>query len=148
MREECLADKRALFITMTGEPVAYGYVSDRWRAAVGTGEHIARTILHTFLGIELGQEGTDMAMAANGQRHHGTAKAYQDDALAMAQRMKGQTELTNVAQDGDLTMFEFRYLAAPGLVCNLTRLELRYRTKERDKFRLSVHFRSLLSPQI
>ena len=108
MREECLADKRALFITMTGEPVAYGYVSDRWRAAVGTGEHIARTILHTFLGIELGQEGTDMAMAANGQRHHGTAKAYQDDALAMAQRMKGQTELTNVAQDGDLTMFEFK----------------------------------------
>lgn len=108
LREECLANKRALFITNIGEPVAYGYVSDRWRAAVGTGEHIARTILHTFLGIELGQEGTDMAMAANGQRHHGTAKAYQDDALAMAQRMKGQTELMNVAQQSDLKMFEFR----------------------------------------
>lgn len=107
MRDSCFVQKRALFVTSTGDPVAYGYVSDRWRAAVGTGEHIARTILHTFLGIELGQAGTDMAMAATGQRHHATAKAYQDDALGMAQRMKGQAELANVAQDSDLTMFEF-----------------------------------------
>ena len=108
MRDACFEQKRALFVTSTGDPVAYGYVSDLWRSAVGTGEHIARTILHTFLGIELGQAGTDMAMAATGQRHHATAKAYQDDALGMAQRLKGQAELTKIATQTEMEMFEFR----------------------------------------
>jgi hypothetical protein len=108
MREACLAEKRSLFINNDGTPVAYGYVSDCWRREVGTGEHIARTVLHTFMGVEMGQAGTDMAMAACGQRNHATADAYQGDALSMAQRMKGQAELREVAYQGDLKMFEFK----------------------------------------
>ncbi|NKX28495.1 hypothetical protein HGE68_01180 [Rhodobacteraceae bacterium R_SAG6] len=108
MRETCLSEKRSLFITNDGTPVAYGYVSDCWRREVGTGEHIARTVLHTFLGVEMGQAGTDMAMASCGQRNHATAEAYQGDALAMAQRMKGQAELCRVANQGELEVFEFK----------------------------------------
>ncbi|MCA2008631.1 hypothetical protein [Tritonibacter mobilis] len=108
MRETCLAEKRSLFIKNDGTPVAYGYVSDCWRREVGTGEHIARTVLHTFIGIEMGQAGTDMAMASCGQRNHATAEAYQGEALAMAQRMKGQAELREIANKGELEMFEFK----------------------------------------
>ena len=49
-----------------------------------------------------------MAMAACGQRNHATADAYQGDALSMAQRMKGQAKLREVAYQGDLKMFEFK----------------------------------------
>ncbi|WP_058280687.1 hypothetical protein [Ruegeria denitrificans] len=108
MRQTCLAEKRSLFINNDGTPVAYGYVSDCWRREVGTGEHIARTVLHTFMGIEMGQAGTDMAMASCGQRNHATATAYQGEALAMAQRMKGQAELREIANQGELEMFEFK----------------------------------------
>ncbi|UWQ02842.1 hypothetical protein K3X44_05845 [Aliiroseovarius crassostreae] len=107
MRDKCLQEHRALFITNDGSPVAYNYVSDCWRQVVGTGEHIARTILHTFMGIKLGEAGTDLAMAATGQRSHATAVAYQGDALAMAQRVKGQTELSDVAKEFDPSVFEF-----------------------------------------
>lgn len=107
MREQCLQEHRPLFITNDGNPVGYNYVSDCWRKTFGTGEHIARTILHTFLGIELGEAGTDLAMAATGQRSHATAEAYQRDALAMAQRMKGQAKLADVASTYDSSIFEF-----------------------------------------
>lgn len=107
MRDKCLQEHRALFITNEGTPVAYNYVSDCWRQTVGTGEHVARTILHTFLGVELGEAGTDLAMAATGQRRHATAVAYQGDALAMAQRMKGQAKLRDVANTFEPSIFEF-----------------------------------------
>ncbi|MBW0157621.1 hypothetical protein [Sedimentimonas flavescens] len=107
MRQDCLASRRALFITHAGKPVAYNYVSDAWRREVGTGEHIARTVLHTFLGIKLGQAGTDMAMSACGQTSHQTAAAYQGDALTMAQRMRAQQELQDITKAADHGMFAF-----------------------------------------
>ncbi len=108
MREACLSEKRSLFITNDGCPAAYGYVSGCWRREVGTGEHIARTVLHTFMGVQMGQAGTDMAMASCGQRNHTTAQAYQGDALSMAQRIKGQAELQKVANQGGPELFEFK----------------------------------------
>ncbi|SHF00970.1 hypothetical protein SAMN05444279_11412 [Ruegeria intermedia] len=107
MRNECLSSNRALFITHDEKPVAYNYVSDAWRREVGTGEHIARTVLHTLLGVELGQAGTDKAMAACGQISHETASAYQGRALAMAQRMKGQQEIAGISDPTDEKLFAF-----------------------------------------
>ncbi len=98
MREDCINQQRPLFITTSGDPVGYNYVSDAWRHEFGTGEHIARTIIHTFLGIELGLAGVDMAKAACGQRGYGIEKEYQDDALNKAQRLKTQAELSEIAK--------------------------------------------------
>lgn len=108
MRAKCMASNRPLFVRNDGEGVGYNYVSDCWRSAFGTGEHIARTILHTFLGVELGVEGTDMALAANGQTSPETAAAYQDDMVKKAQRLKGQESLADIAKDADQALFEFR----------------------------------------
>ena len=43
-------------------------------AVIKAGEQIARTILHTFLGVEFGQAGTDLAIATIGQSSPETAK--------------------------------------------------------------------------
>ena len=107
MRNDCLERRRALFITGDGTPVGYNYVSDQWRQEVGTGEHIARTILHTFLGIERGLAGVDMAKASCGQTSVGIEKEYQSNALAKAQRLKGQAELTAIAEESDSACFQF-----------------------------------------
>ncbi|MDO6721654.1 hypothetical protein Q4560_00085 [Celeribacter halophilus] len=106
MRTSCINQYRPLFITVRGKNVGYNYVSDAWRSEFGTGEHIARTILHTFLGSELGVAGTDMAMAACGQNSFKTAAAYQDETLHKAQRVKAQNELEQIAGATDL--FEFK----------------------------------------
>lgn len=108
MRVDCLTNNRPLFIRNDGEGVGYNYVSDCWRAKFGTGEHIARTILHTFLGIELGVAGTDMALAANGQKSEQTAASYQDDAVAKAKRKLGQKSLTYLVDKRHLALFEFK----------------------------------------
>ena len=108
MRKECHARKRPLFVTSSGEPVAYNYVSDAWRAELGTGEHIARTVIHTFLGIELGLAGIDMAKAACGQRADGIEKEYQGDALAKAQRLKGQAEIAALPDDDAADLFALK----------------------------------------
>ena len=71
----------------------YNYVSDAWRAEVGTGEQIARMVLHTFLGIGSGHAGTDMVKATHGQRSDRIEGEYRGDALAKAQRLKGQAEI-------------------------------------------------------
>lgn len=106
MREECLRSNRPLFIRSDGVGVGYNYVSDCWRSVYGTGEHIARTIQHTFLGIELGPAGTDMAMATCGQNSPETQKHYQDDAVAMALRLKGQASLAEIPDEKHLKLFE------------------------------------------
>lgn len=107
MREECLRSNRPLFIRSDGEGVGYNYVSDCWRSEYETGEHIARTILHTFLGVELGQAGTDLALAANGQNSPETAKEYQDSAVSMALRLKGQSSLGEMVKEEHFKIFDF-----------------------------------------
>ncbi|MFY2826589.1 hypothetical protein [Ruegeria sp. MALMAid1280] len=106
MREECLRSSRPLFIRSDGEGVGYNYVSDCWRRVYGTGEHIARTIQHTFLGIELGPAGTDMALATCGQNSSQTQKHYQDDTVAKALRLKGQASLAEIPDIEYLKLFE------------------------------------------
>ncbi|WP_052245251.1 hypothetical protein [Halocynthiibacter namhaensis] len=64
--------------------------------------------LNEGMGVQMGQAGTDMAMASCGQRNHTTAQAYQGDALSMAQRIKGQAELQKVANQGGPELFEFK----------------------------------------
>ncbi|MBI6630997.1 hypothetical protein [Pontibaca salina] len=108
MREKALKGRRPLFINGNGSLVGYNYVSDAWRKTVGTGEHIARTILHTFLGIELGMAGTGMAKAACGQRSVGIEAEYQDDALKKVQRLKGQAEFADIITPEERALFEFR----------------------------------------
>lgn len=107
MRDECLRSNRPLFIRNDGKGVAYNYVSDCWRKQFGTGEHIARTILHTFLGVELGPVGTDLALAANGQRSPATAQAYQDDVVKKVRRLRGQESLAEIAASAVSDLFEF-----------------------------------------
>lgn len=107
MREDCMNSNRSLFIRNDGEGVGYDYISDCWRTVFGTGEHIARTILHTFLGIELGAAGTDMALAANGQKSPKTAAAYQDEMVAKARRLQGQKAFEGMVDDAQLALFEF-----------------------------------------
>lgn len=107
MREECLSSNRPLFIRSDGEGVGYNYVSDCWRSEYETGEHIARTILHTFLGVEFGQAGTDLALAANGQNSPETAREYQDNAVSMALRLKGQASLGEIVEEEHFRVFEF-----------------------------------------
>lgn len=107
MREDCINANRPLFIRNDGEGVGYNYISDCWREIFGTGEHIARTILHTFLGIELGAAGTDMALAANGQKSPKTAAAYQDEMVGKARRLQGQKSIATLVDDAHLALFEF-----------------------------------------
>lgn len=107
MREDCLNSNRPLFIRNDGEGVGYNYISDCWRKIFDTGEHIARTIQHTFLGIEFGIAGTDMAMAACGQTSPETAAAYQDKVVGMARRLQGQKFLAGIVDDKQLKLFEF-----------------------------------------
>ncbi|WP_323778185.1 hypothetical protein [Leisingera sp.] len=107
MRANCLDTARPLFMRNDGEEVAYNYVSDCWRQIFGTGEHIARTILHTFLGVELGAAGTDMALSANGQTSPETAAAYQDEMVKKAQRMQGQASLMDIVDDAGRALFDF-----------------------------------------
>lgn len=107
MREDCMHSNRPLFIRNDGEGVGYNYVSDCWRKIFGTGEHIARTILHTFLGIEMGSAGTDMALAANGQKSPSTAAAYQDQMVRKAQRLQGQKSIERMIGDEHAALFEF-----------------------------------------
>lgn len=107
LRDRCHHQKRPLFINPQGKQVGYNYVSDCWRAEFGAGEHLARTILHTFLEIELGEAGSDMARSATGQRAAASSRAYQADVLPMAQRIKAQTEISQIAGDGvDQGMFD------------------------------------------
>ncbi|MBE1297153.1 MAG: hypothetical protein GJ678_13120 [Rhodobacteraceae bacterium] len=108
MRQDCMASRRPLFVRNDGESVGYNYVSDCWRKVFGTGEHISRTILHTFLGVELGAAGTDLSLSACGQSSPDTAATYQDDIVKKAGRIKGQAALAEVAQDADATLFAFR----------------------------------------
>lgn len=108
MREGCLVQQRPLFITTSGDAVAYNYVSDAWRRELGTGEHIARTILHTFLGIELGLAGVDMAKAACGQRGYGIEREYQDDTLNKAQRLTVQAKISKISESTVGDPFTFK----------------------------------------
>lgn len=107
MRNGCLKSNRPLFVRNDGVGVGYNYISDCWRSVFGTGEHIARTVLHTFLGIELGATGTDMALAANGQKSPRTAADYQDQMVAKAQRLQGQKAFENMIDAVHLMLFEF-----------------------------------------
>lgn len=106
MRQECLRTNRPLFIRSDGAGVGYNYVSDCWRRVYGTGEHIARTIQHTFLGIELGPAGTDLALATCGQNSPETQKHYQDETVGMALRLKGQASLAEIPDEEHLKLFE------------------------------------------
>ncbi|MBO9436474.1 hypothetical protein J7394_19830 [Ruegeria sp. R13_0] len=107
MREDCQKTKRPLFIRNDGEAVGYNYVSDCWRRVYETGEHIARTILHTFLGVERGIAGTDMAMAACGQTSPATAAKNQAEMVGKARRLQGQKSLAGLVDDTHMKLFEF-----------------------------------------
>jgi hypothetical protein len=65
-------------------------------------------VLHTFLRIGLGLAGTDMAKAASGQRADEIDKEYQGDALAKAQRLKGQAEIATLPEDDEADLFAFK----------------------------------------
>jgi len=98
LRDDCLARQRALFLTPAGTPAGPGYVSDLWRRHLGTGEHIARTLIHA-------QVPTRTAMLMTGQRSERTSKAYQGEEFARQALATAQTameaELNELGLDQD-----------------------------------------------
>lgn len=92
MRERCLENKRSLFVTVDGTEVGYNYVSDTWRRHVGTGEHIARSMMHDHLGLK-GERGVAEAMIMNGQRDRRVAEKYTTQEGRRASRRAATEEM-------------------------------------------------------
>lgn len=75
MRAETFREQRHLFVDYASRPLHPGYVSYAWRQVLGTGSHIARSLVHDRL-ADLGQDGVELAMAACTHRSQKTAEFY------------------------------------------------------------------------
>ncbi len=96
---ECLSRKRPALITRSGKGVGYNYVSDQWRKHFGIGEHIVRTEIHESFAVARGAEGTELALAACGQRSAQTAEDYQTERVYKARLTKLQVSMMELAED-------------------------------------------------
>ncbi|QIE44009.1 hypothetical protein G5B39_18575 (plasmid) [Rhodobacteraceae bacterium SC52] len=75
LREQCLEDRRLLFINSNGTAPHANYVSYAWKMVFGTGSHIARTKIHDEL-ARLGPEGVELALKACTHSSPRTADYY------------------------------------------------------------------------
>jgi hypothetical protein len=78
LRDRALRDHRPLFVRYDGAPVAYGWIGRVWETAVGSGSHLARTILQTFL-ADRGEEALRYGPRALGHRSIRRTETYRDD---------------------------------------------------------------------
>lgn len=97
MRGRALGKKLPLLRDVDERMLARSYPSKVWRTHFGTGAHISRSRIHSELG-QLGPEGVEMALALCAQGDPRTSNSYQSDAVAVAQRKRGQNMI-----DGLLT---------------------------------------------
>jgi hypothetical protein len=79
-REQAMAEEHPLLLKGNETATFGGYVSHVWKQYFGTGQHIARTMVHTELG-QLGPEGVASALALCAQRDPRTADYYQNEAM-------------------------------------------------------------------
>ncbi len=89
MRRRAIAKEMPMFGAVNGRLLSSGYPSQVWRTHMGTGANISRSRVHSELG-QLGQEGIDAALALSAQRDESSRLFYQSNAVAKAQRRKGQ----------------------------------------------------------
>ncbi len=86
LRDQALQERRPLFMRYDGEPAAYGWIGRTWDAAIragsdgktGSGSHLARTILQTFL-ADLGEDGFAYGRTGLGHRSFRQLESYRDD---------------------------------------------------------------------
>ena len=98
-RSDCLSRKRPALVTRSGECVGYNYVSDQWRKHFGIGEHIVRTEIHETFATAWGAEGTELALAACGQRSARTAQHYHTERIHKARLKAMQGSMLELAED-------------------------------------------------
>lgn len=89
--------QRPLLVTVNGKGVGYNYVSDAWRKHVGTGQHIARSLVHEGLSEAFGQNGTEAALALCGQRAPSTRAHYQHTAAHNGKMKRSQSWIADIA---------------------------------------------------
>ncbi|WP_340110130.1 hypothetical protein [Pikeienuella sp. HZG-20] len=78
-----------LFQHVNGRMLSRGHPSTVWRTHFGTGAHISRSRVRTEPG-QLGPEGVETALALEAQCDPRTTNHYHGEAVAAAQRRKGQ----------------------------------------------------------
>lgn len=105
-REDCLSMQRDVLIKRSGQPMHYGYVSTVWWKYFGTGEHIARTEVHEAFALARGAAGTELALAACGQRSAQTANHYHTKRIHTARLMGMQAGVLELAEQLPAAMFE------------------------------------------
>lgn len=98
-RADCLSQKRPALITRSGKQVGYNYVSAQWLKYFGISEHIVRTEIHEIFASALGAEGTELALAACGQRSARTAQHYHTQRVYKARLTKMQVSMLELAED-------------------------------------------------
>lgn len=99
IRREAEETHRPLLVTVNGTGVGYNYVSDAWRRHLGTGQHIARSLVHEGLSEAFGQEGTEAALALCGQRAPSTRIHYQGQAAHRGKVKRSQSWIADIASD-------------------------------------------------
>lgn len=97
IRREAEETHRPLLVTVNGTGVGYNYVSDAWRKHLGTGQHIARSLVHEGLSEAFGQDGTDAALALCGQRAPSTRLHYQGQAAHRGKVKRSQNWIADIA---------------------------------------------------
>lgn len=105
-REACVSKKRPVLLTRSDKAVAYGYVSDVWRKYFKTGEHITRTEIHQSFAVALGVAGTELALAACGQRSAQSAAHYHAERVFDARLTSMQIGMLELADDLPPEAFE------------------------------------------
>lgn len=97
IRREAEEAHRPLLVTVNGAGVGYNYVSDAWRKHLGTGQHIARSLVHEALSETFGQEGVEAALALCGQRAPSTRAHYQGQAAYRGKVKRSQDCIADIA---------------------------------------------------
>ncbi len=75
LRQECLDERRLLFVNDNGREPHGNYVSYAWKQVFGTGSHISRTKIHDEMS-KLGPRGVELALKACTQTSLETAEHY------------------------------------------------------------------------
>jgi hypothetical protein len=89
IRQRAITGEAPMFGGVDGRMLSSGYPSQVWRVHMGTGAHISRSRIHSELG-QLGADGVEIALALCAQRDPHTSSIYQSNAVAVAQRRRGQ----------------------------------------------------------
>lgn len=105
-RVDCVSRKRSALITRSGNGVGYNYVSAQWLKYFEISEHIVRTEIHEIFAIAMGAEGTELALAACGQRSAQTAEHYHTERIRKARLTKMQVSMIELAEDVPVGAFD------------------------------------------